>query len=134
MRDLDDRRFLDLLEAAPDAMVCVERDGRIALVNAQAEKLFGYGRDELVGQPVEMLVPEAVSEFHPRHRARYCTDPRPRPIGQGMELAGRRDGSTFPADGAEQGPLSVLDLAPGYRVSTITVYASDGSCGNGGLS
>ena len=58
MRELTDRRFLGLLEAAPDAMICVEGDGRIALVNAQAERLFGYHRDDLVGQPVEVLVPE----------------------------------------------------------------------------
>ncbi len=58
MRELIDRRFLGLLEAAPDAMICVEGDGRIALVNAQAERLFGYHREELIGQPVEILVPE----------------------------------------------------------------------------
>jgi PAS domain S-box-containing protein len=104
--------FVGLLEAAPDAMVCVDGDGRIALVNAQAERLFGYGRDELVGQPVEILVPDAVRAVHPGHRAGYTADPRPRPMGAGMELAGRRrDGSTFPAEislsaiDTEKGPL-----------------------------
>ena len=58
-RQRADARFRGLLEAAPDAMVCVDADGRIALVNAQTERLFGYGRDELVGQPVEILVPDA---------------------------------------------------------------------------
>src|SRR2546427_10355 len=96
---LADHRFAGLLEAAPDAMVCVDRDGRIALVNAQTERLFGYGRDELVGQPVEMLVPDAVRDAHPGHRAGYVADPRPRPMGADMQLAGRRrDGSTFPAE------------------------------------
>ncbi len=69
MRDLTDRGFLGLLEAAPDAMVCVADDGRIALVNAQAERLFGYRRDELVGQQVEILVPDLMRDMHPGHRA-----------------------------------------------------------------
>ena len=99
MKQLDDHLLAGLLEAAPDAMVCVDADGRIALVNAQTERLFGYGRDELIGQPVETLVPEAAREIHPAHRAGYLADPRPRPMGAGMELAGRRrDGSTFPAE------------------------------------
>ena len=61
MKQPDDHLFAGLLEAAPDAMVCVDADGRIALVNAQTERLFGYGRDELIGQPVETLVPDAVA-------------------------------------------------------------------------
>jgi PAS domain S-box-containing protein len=77
----------------------VDRHGRIALVNAQAERLFGYRRDELVGQPVEMLVPDAVKTAHQTHRARYTADPRPRPMGARIELAARRrDGSTFPVE------------------------------------
>ena len=107
---LEDDRFAGLLEAAPDAMVCVDADGRIALVNAQTERLFGYGRDELVGQPVEILVPDAVREVHPGHRAGYVADPAPRPMGAGMELAGRRrDGSTFPAEIS----LSAIDTERG---------------------
>ena len=116
-RDLNERqraddRFRGLMEAAPDAMVCVDRDGRIVLVNAQTERLFGYRRDELVGQPVEILVPDQVRGLHPAHRAGYVTDPRPRPMGANMQLAGRRrDGSTFPAEvslaamGADDGLL-----------------------------
>ena len=99
MKHLDVHRFAGLLEAVPDAMVCVDADGRIALVNAQTERLFGYGRDELIGQPVEILVPDPVRGLHPAHRAGYMADPRPRPMGADMELAGRRrDGSTFPAE------------------------------------
>src|SRR5207302_100082 len=101
VRDVTDRRraearFAGLLEAAPDAMVCVDADGRIALVNAQTERLFGYGRDELVGQPVEMLVPDGVREAHPGHRAGCVGDARPGPLGAGMERGGRgRAGSSL---------------------------------------
>jgi PAS domain S-box-containing protein len=103
-RDVTDQqraeaRFRGLLEAAPDAIVGVDARGRILVVNVQATQLFGYGREELVGQPVEILVPEARRALHPGHRDRYLTDPRPRPMGAGMELAGRRkDGGEFPAE------------------------------------
>ena len=112
-----DPGFGGLLEAAPDAMMCVAADGRIALVNAQAERLFGYGREELVGQPVELLVPEGAREVHRGRRAGYLTDPRPRPMGMGMEVAGRRrDGSAFPAEIS----LSAID-APGGTLVTAAV-------------
>jgi PAS domain S-box-containing protein len=92
-------RFRGLLEAAPEAMVCVDGNGRITLVNAQAERLFGYGRDEMVGQPVEILVPGQLRDLHPGHRARYLARPRPRPMGADMHPAGRRRaGTTFPAE------------------------------------
>jgi PAS domain S-box-containing protein len=112
MTELADRRFAGLLEAAPDAMVCVERDGRIALVNAQTERLFGYSRDELVGQPVEMLVPDAVRGIHPGLRAGYTASPQPRPMG--ADLTGRRrDGSTFPAEIS----LSAIDTDDGVLIT-----------------
>src|SRR5688572_21532141 len=99
-----------LLEAAPDAMVVADAEGRIVLVNAQAERLFGYGREELVGRPVEMLVPKETRERHPDHRARYYGDPQPRPMGAGMELAARRkDGTEFPAEIA----LSAIETEDG---------------------
>ena len=114
LKHLEDARLAGLLEAAPDAMVCVDTDGQIALVNAQTERLFGYGRDELIGQPVEMLVPNAVRDVHPGHRAGYVADPQPRPMGVGMELAGRRrDGTTFPAEIS----LSAIDTNRGILVS-----------------
>jgi len=110
----EDHRFAWLLEAAPDAMVCVDADGRIILVNAQTERLFGYERAELIGQPVEVLVPDAIRDIHPGRRAGYLTDPRPRPMEAGMELAGRRrDGTTFPAEIS----LSAIDTDEGILVS-----------------
>src|SRR6266704_1505312 len=122
MRDLTDRRFLGLLEAAPDAMVCVEDDGRIAMVNAQAERLFGYHREELVGQQVEVLVPDLMRGVHRGHRAGYVADPRPRPMGTGLELAGRRrDGSTFPAEIS----LSAIDTGEGIVVTAAVRDVSE---------
>jgi len=120
-RDLSERqradaRFRGLMEAAPDAMVCVDANGRIALVNAQTERLFDYGRDELVGQPVELLVPEQVRDLHPGHRAEYVADPRPRPMAAGMQLAGRRrDGGTFPAEVS----LAATDTGEGLLVMAV---------------
>src|SRR5687768_7545376 len=80
VRDVTERRraeakFRGLLEAAPDAIVGVGADGRIALVNGQTERLFGYGRDELIGQPVEILVPDGAKAGHPTHRAAYFSRP-----------------------------------------------------------
>jgi protein-histidine pros-kinase len=113
------------LEAVPDAVVGVGPDGRIVLVNAQAERLFDYGRDELIGQPVEILVPEAIRGIHSGHRTRYLADPAHRPMGAGIELVGRRkDGSEFPAEislsavATDEGMLvaaAVRDVTEGKR-------------------
>lgn len=91
--------FEGLVEAAPDAMITVDGQGVIRLVNRQAEILFGYPRKELIGRPLETLVPERFADVHPGHRARYFSEPRTRPMGVGLVLAGRRkDGTEFPVD------------------------------------
>lgn len=92
-------RFRGLLEAAPDAIILAASDGRITLVNAQAEALFGYRREDLTGQPIEHLLPDRLRSRHVEHRASYQTDPRTRPMGVGLELwARRQDGSEFPVE------------------------------------
>jgi PAS domain S-box-containing protein len=94
-----EHRFRALLESAPDAVAIADETGTIVLVNEQTERLFGYGRDELVGNPIEILLPERFRVRHVGHRTGYFADPRTRPMGVNLELAGRRrDGSEFPVD------------------------------------
>jgi len=94
-----DEKFLSLLEAAPDAMVIVDGQGRIVLVNSQLEKLFGWSRAEVQGQPVEILIPARYHGKHEKHRTGYFSDLRMRSMGNNLELYGlRRDGSEFPVE------------------------------------
>ncbi|HEY0713526.1 MAG TPA: PAS domain S-box protein, partial [Polyangia bacterium] len=110
-------KFRGLLEAAPDAMVIVGADGRIALVNSQTEKLFGYRREEMLGRPVELLVPEHFRRTQPGRRIGGATQLRARSIEGGLDLYGRRkDGSEFPCE---------ISLAPmeseGERLVTAAI-------------
>ena len=94
-----EQQFRALFEYSPDAILVIDPDGIIVEVNAQVEKIFGYQRAELAGQPVEILMPERFRGAHPKHRADYGAEPRTRPMGLGLELCGRRkDGSEFPVD------------------------------------
>ncbi len=91
--------FRELVDAAPDGVIVSDQHGRIVLVNAEAERMFGYARDELVGQSIDVLVPDGVRARHGQHVASYTGAPRLRPMGIGMELAGRRkDGSEVPVE------------------------------------
>jgi PAS domain S-box-containing protein len=92
-------RYRDLLDSMPDAVVVVNEIGRIALVNRQAEQMFGYGSQELVGAPLETMLPERYRAGHGRHRERYMSRPHARPMGQGLELHGqRKNGGEFPVE------------------------------------
>jgi PAS domain S-box-containing protein len=103
-RDVSERRaaetkFRQLLDLAPDAIVGIGVNGRIEMTNAQVEQIFGYAQDELIGQPLEVLVPERFRRAHRGHRTSYFHDPRIRAMGEGLELyARRKDGTEFPCE------------------------------------
>jgi PAS domain S-box-containing protein len=111
-----ERRFRELLEAAPDAIMQVDADGRIILLNRVAEDMFGYSRDELLGQPVEALIPVELHVRHAQHRADYRQHPMTRTMGSGLALeAIRKDGSRFPVEIS----LSPSESAEGFRITAI---------------
>jgi PAS domain S-box-containing protein len=117
-----EEKFRGLLESAPDAIIVVDDVGRIVIVNSQAENMFGYTRNELLGQTVEMLVPEQFRPHHAGDRRRYAEAPRTRPMGAGRTLAGRRkDGTDIPVEIS----LSPLQTEQGLLVMSIIRDVTD---------
>jgi PAS domain S-box-containing protein len=109
-------RFRKLLEAAPDAILEVNQEGRITLLNEAVERMFGYSHDELLGLSVDQLVPAAMRGGHAQHRAAYGNRPNTRPMGTGLELQGqRKDGSLFPVE---------ISLSPNWIEGSLHVIAS----------
>jgi PAS domain S-box-containing protein len=116
-----EERFRRVVESAPNAMVMINATGKIDMVNAQAERVFGYVRTEMLGQPVEMLVPERFRAHHPDLRRSFFADPQSRPMGAGRDLFGlRKDGSEFPVEiglnpiETEEGPMvlsAIVDIS-----------------------
>lgn len=111
-----EKRFLGLLESAPDAIVIADSSGRIVLTNGQTSKLFGYDRRELLGERLEILLPENLRDRHVAHRQEYASNPHTRPMGSGLELLARRkDGSEFPVEIS----LSPLTEPEGMLITAI---------------
>jgi len=110
------------LESASESVLVADAAGRIVLVNARTEKLFGYSRAELIGQPVEMLIPAPLRERHVAHRATYMAAPRIRSMGRGLDLAGlRKDGTQFPVEVS----LSFVETDEGVRVIAFVTDISE---------
>jgi PAS domain S-box-containing protein len=108
--------FRNLLETAPDAMIIVDEEGKITVVNEQAEEMFGYDREQMIGETIEFLLPARVRGKHVDHRNAYTNKPSLRPMGVGMELQGcRKDGSEFPVEIS----LSPVTTSTGSFVSSV---------------
>jgi PAS domain S-box-containing protein len=118
-----ERRFRELLEAAPDAIFEIDDEGRIVLLNAVAEKMFGYSREELLGQPIEILIPLDLRAKHEGHRGAFRSHPATRPMGSGLNLyAQRKDGARIPVE-ISLSPM--MSEGEGFRVSAIVRDVTD---------
>jgi PAS domain S-box-containing protein len=125
-----DTRFRAVVESAPSGMVMIDRAGTITLVNRETERLFGYAREELLGQPIEVLVPEQMRDRHPGLRDGFLANPQTRAMGAGRELFGRRkDGGQFPVEIG----LNPLETEEGFFVlaSVVDITASAPKHGSG---
>lgn len=130
-----EQRFRLVFEASPNAIIVIDRDGEIVLVNSNLEELFGYQRDELIGMPVETLVPDRFRKQHVKHRNTFFSAPESRPMGVGRELFGlRKDGSEFPVeiglnpsqmDGRQVVLGSILDITQRKRSEAALQQAND---------
>ncbi|NKE44220.1 PAS domain S-box protein [Roseomonas frigidaquae] len=128
-RGAGEERFRQVVEAAPNAMVMINAAGQIEMVNAQAERVFGYRRDEMLGRPVDMLVPEGSRDLHPALRRGFFAQPQSRPMGAGRDLHGlRKDGSEFPVEiglnpiETEDGPMvlsAILDMSARVQLEAL---------------
>ncbi|MGI9203694.1 MAG: PAS domain-containing hybrid sensor histidine kinase/response regulator [Woeseiaceae bacterium] len=108
--------FKNVLESAPDALIIIDHHGKIAIVNRQAEEMFGYSRDDMLGEQIEMMLPASLRDRHVSHRARFAARPELRPMGDNLELRGRRaDGTEFPVEIS----LSPFTSASGSFVSSV---------------
>jgi len=115
-------RFRELLETAPDSIIETDAQGKIVLVNAATEQTFGYSRDELLGKPIDQLVPQELRNVHAQHRSEYAAAPVRRPMGTGLRLqAQRKDGTSFPVEIS----LSPVKSAEGFRISAIIRDVTD---------
>ena len=134
-RKQSEERLRQVIESSPSGIVMVDEDGQIVLVNAQIEHAFGYDRSELIGQPVEMLIPERFRPQHPHYRAAFMVEPKTRAMGAGRDLFGlRKDGSEFPIEiglnpiTTDQGTMilsTVIDITERKHIETQLIEAKE---------